>query len=225
MPGRTRSTALFAALFALVATGYSRAAAELTIRVNVPAFRMDVMKDGEVIRTYSVGVGSSEFPTPLGAWTLKYIEWNPWWIPPDSPWARGEKRTPPGPRNPMGRAKIGFLPLYYMHGNPGGIGAASSHGCVRMNNEDVQELARLVAEETGADIGSDEIRALERNSKQTKRVTLPPTARIEIVYRLTEEIDGETKSYKDIYGMGLTFRDHEMRAKGGAGAMTASGAR
>ena len=33
---------------------------------------------------------------------------NPWWYPPNSPWAQGEKPVPPGPNNPLGTRWMGL---------------------------------------------------------------------------------------------------------------------
>jgi murein L,D-transpeptidase YcbB/YkuD len=46
----------------------------------------------------------------------------------------------------MGRVKLNFRPLYFLHGTPddSSIGTASSHGCVRMHNADAIALAVAV---------------------------------------------------------------------------------
>ena len=52
----------------------------------------------------------------------------------------------------MGRVKIFFAePDYYIHGTEAeeSLGTAASHGCLRMSNDDVIELARLVMEHGG----------------------------------------------------------------------------
>ena len=58
------------------------------------------------------------------------------------------RETIPGgdPRNELGSRWIGFKPSYGVHGTifPESIGKAESHGCVRMNNKDVEELYGLV---------------------------------------------------------------------------------
>ena len=48
------------------------------------------------------------------------VKWkNPWWYPPDSPWAAGEKPVPPGPGNPLGTRWMGFsAPGVGIHGTP-----------------------------------------------------------------------------------------------------------
>ncbi|MEP6813150.1 MAG: L,D-transpeptidase, partial [Actinomycetota bacterium] len=61
---------------------------------------------------------------------------NPWWYPPASPWAKGEKPVPPGPGNPLGTRWMGLSsPGVGIHGTPqdGSIGYSLSHGCIRMH--------------------------------------------------------------------------------------------
>jgi lipoprotein-anchoring transpeptidase ErfK/SrfK len=65
------------------------------------------------------------------------VKWrNPWWYPPDSPWAQGEKPIPPGPDNPLGTRWMGLsAPGVGIHGTPSdaSIGYSASHGCIRMH--------------------------------------------------------------------------------------------
>lgn len=78
-----------------------------------------------MLKTYPVDVGQVGHETPLGTYTISHAEWNPWWQPPASAWVRTSKPIPPGPDNPMGRVKLFFAPLYYLHGTP----AEESLGC------------------------------------------------------------------------------------------------
>ena len=205
---RSRYLALASvALFALPVGG---AAQELSILVNLPAYRLDVYRGEELIGSYPVAIGAPDFQTPLGGYEARFIEWNPWWNPPNSPWAKGEKRTPPGPSNPMGRAKIEFLPGFYIHGSRAKVGRAVSHGCIRMANDDVLELARLLAVEARADVTSDEIDSLEGHSRRTHRVALGQPVRVHIVYRLAEEIDGEVRVYQDVYDIGMSATEEDL---------------
>jgi murein L,D-transpeptidase YcbB/YkuD len=197
-------------LLALTIAPQVGAAQGLEIRVNLPAYRLDVYREGERIRTFPVAIGSPRYATPQGAYEISYIEWNPWWNPPASDWAKDEVRTPPGPTNPMGRAKLEFLPLFYIHGSSAQVGRAVSHGCIRMRNADVLELARLIATESGAAVTSSQISALERSSKRTQRVALPAPVRVEIVYKLAEEVDGTVKVYEDVYDMGMSAAEREL---------------
>ena len=88
------------------------------------------------VRQFAVATGQSVYPTPLGRFQI-VVKWkNPWWYPPASPWAKGEKPTPPGPGNPLGTRWMGISsPGVGIHGTPqdGSIGYSLSHGCVRMH--------------------------------------------------------------------------------------------
>ncbi len=89
-----------------------------------------------VVRQFGVATGQAIYPTPLGRFQI-VVKWkNPWWYPPDSPWAKGEKPVPPGPGNPLGTRWMGLsAPGVGIHGTPedGSIGYSLSHGCIRMH--------------------------------------------------------------------------------------------
>jgi lipoprotein-anchoring transpeptidase ErfK/SrfK len=127
--------------------------AEAQLEVSLGERELRVLVDGEVIRTYDVAIGTDDHETPTGSFAIRRIIFNPSWTPPNVPWARGKRPTPPGdPNNPMGKAKIFFAePDYYIHGtnDEASIGRAASHGCLRMRNEDVVALAKLVMEYGG----------------------------------------------------------------------------
>jgi len=87
-------------------------------------------------RFFAVATGQSRYPTPLGRFTI-VVKWkNPWWYPPPSPWAQGQKPIPPGPDNPLGTRWMGLsAPGVGIHGTPSdaSIGYSVSHGCIRMH--------------------------------------------------------------------------------------------
>jgi hypothetical protein len=86
-------------------------------------------------RTFGVATGQSIYPTPLGRYQIA-VKWrNPWWYPPNSPWAEGLDPVPPGPGNPLGTRWMGLTaPGIGIHGTPdsASIGYSASHGCIRM---------------------------------------------------------------------------------------------
>jgi lipoprotein-anchoring transpeptidase ErfK/SrfK len=86
-------------------------------------------------RRFGVATGQSVYPTPLGRFQI-IVKWkDPWWYPPASPWAKGEKPVPPGPGNPLGTRWMGISsPGVGIHGTPdaASIGYSASHGCIRM---------------------------------------------------------------------------------------------
>ena len=94
-------------------------------------------------RVFGVATGQSQYPTPLGRWTV-VVKWrNPWWYPPKSPWAAGAKPIPPGPGNPLGTRWMGLSASGVgIHGTPddASIGYSASHGCIRMHIPDAEWL-------------------------------------------------------------------------------------
>ena len=87
-------------------------------------------------RTFGVATGQSSYPTPIGRWSIVTMARNPWWYPPNSEWARGEKPVPPGPGNPLGTRWMGLSASGVgIHGTPdsASIGYSASHGCIRMH--------------------------------------------------------------------------------------------
>ena len=94
-------------------------------------------------RTFGVATGQAIYPTPLGDWHVVDMQRNPWWRPPDSPWAKGLKPIPPGPGNPLGTRWMGLDAAGVgMHGTPdaASIGYSASHGCIRMRIPDAEWL-------------------------------------------------------------------------------------
>jgi lipoprotein-anchoring transpeptidase ErfK/SrfK len=92
---------------------------------------------------FHVATGQSAYPTPLGHFQI-VVKWeNPWWYPPDSPWAKGAKPIPPGPGNPLGTRWMGLTaPGVGIHGTPdaASIGYSVSHGCIRMRISEAEWL-------------------------------------------------------------------------------------
>ena len=98
-------------------------------------------------RTFPVATGQAIYPTPLGSWHIVDMQRNPWWRPPDSPWARGLQPIPPGPGNPLGTRWMGLDAAGVgMHGTPdaASIGYSASHGCIRMQIPDAEWLFNQV---------------------------------------------------------------------------------
>jgi lipoprotein-anchoring transpeptidase ErfK/SrfK len=94
-------------------------------------------------RTFQVATGQAIYPTPTGDWHVVDKQRNPWWRPPDSPWAQGLKPVPPGPGNPLGTRWMGLDAAGVgMHGTPdaASIGYSASHGCIRMRIPDAEWL-------------------------------------------------------------------------------------
>ena len=130
------------------------AEAPLVLKANVHSRMLVVQRGDSTLRTYSVAVGQDGYPTPVGSFTIRKIVWNPSWKPPPgADWAKGKTAKGPGdPGNPMKVVKIFFQePDYYIHGTGDveSLGSAASHGCLRMDPDEVAELAKIVMEHGG----------------------------------------------------------------------------
>jgi lipoprotein-anchoring transpeptidase ErfK/SrfK len=128
--------------------------APLTLRADLGARILIARQGNNTIKTYTIAVGQDRYPTPLGHFEIERIVWNPsWHPPPGSAWAKGKTAKGPGdPKNPMKVVKIFFKdPDYYIHGTDDveSLGSAASHGCMRMDPDEVADLAKLIMEHGG----------------------------------------------------------------------------
>lgn len=178
----------------------------LTIEINLPAYRLDARFDSVIVASFPVAIGMRGYPTPVGAFSVTELQWNPWWRPPDSWWARNDTLTPPGPRNPMGKVKMALGSKLYVHGTPleSSIGKAASHACIRMRNADATELAILLQQHGGAAVSAERMRAIIERWSSTTRVPLTSPIAVHIVYRLVELQGDELRFHPDIYRRGRT---------------------
>jgi lipoprotein-anchoring transpeptidase ErfK/SrfK len=107
---------------------------------------------GKLVVAYPATIGSEELPSPSGTHKIKAIATDAaYYYDPDKNFKQGdntEKLTiPPGPNNPIGTTWIDLTePTYGIHGTPepSQIDKTRSHGCIRLTNWDVEELAKLV---------------------------------------------------------------------------------
>jgi murein L,D-transpeptidase YcbB/YkuD len=211
-----------ALLLAALTVAPAAAQAPMEIVVNIPAGRLDVLQGGERIRSYPVSVGTPRHATPTGEAAIRRLVWNPTWTPPDSEWARDEKPAGPGWGNPMGRVKLHLFDVYYVHGTPAAnerrLGRPASHGCIRMRNADVMELARLVLQADGHPIDERALQRLADNPRATRELSLAGRVRVRIEYRLAELEADSVTLHPDVYGrVGRAYASRvgdELRAAG-----------
>jgi L,D-transpeptidase ErfK/SrfK len=128
--------------------------------VNVAAMRLFYYPkpkqkgDPQEVVTHPIGIGKVGWQTPEGVTKIVSRTKDPTWTPPVSVrrehLKNGEKlpaRVPPGPDNPLGAHmfRLGW-PSYLVHGTnkPYGVGMRSSHGCVRLYPEDIEQLFESV---------------------------------------------------------------------------------
>lgn len=125
------------------------------IVINLAEMRLyHYLPDGIHVATYPVGVGQGGWNTPLGNTQIVRKREHPTWVVPDSILENHEAHGQPiprvqgpGPTNPLGdyAMNLGFQNIV-IHGSPfpKGVGVRSSHGCIRMLNEDVEQLFKQV---------------------------------------------------------------------------------
>ncbi|MGG3311586.1 L,D-transpeptidase [Paenibacillus sp. FSL W8-0187] len=97
------------------------------IIVDLSDFQLHLLDGDTVVRTFPVAIGKMATQTPPGNYTIVNKQ--------------------PNPGGPFGAYWLGLSkPHYGIHGtnDPSSIGRYVSHGCIRMYNEDVIELASLV---------------------------------------------------------------------------------
>jgi L,D-transpeptidase ErfK/SrfK len=127
------------------------------IVINVPELRLYLFfNDIHMVKTYPIGIGVLDSPTPFGKFTIIEKTKNPTWnIPLSLQEKYGRKSLPPGPDNPLGAYRLRLSNYEYgIHGTniPWGIGRLVSHGCIRLYPEDIEELFSLVKVGTPVEI-------------------------------------------------------------------------
>ncbi len=178
------------------------------IVVNIPAFRMDVFKDGSLLKSYKIGIGYPEFPLPTGLRKAQQIIFNPTWTPPDEPWVASMKEIKVGERveagsklNPLGPVKIPIGLPSLIHGGKSvaKLGTFASHGCVGLTNAQVKDFARLLAQTAGTAISDKAIETYLQDKTKTKVVKLDKIVPVELRYETIVLEDGKLHIYKDVY--------------------------
>ncbi len=102
----------------------------------------------------------------------------------------------------MGRVKLFFEPLYFIHGTPEAesIGSPASHGCVRMRNADVVALGRLIHERAGAKVPVSELDKILAQPRNTRHIRFENPIPLVIHYSPVVVTGGELQVYPDLYG-------------------------
>jgi lipoprotein-anchoring transpeptidase ErfK/SrfK len=123
-----------------------------TIVVRVTQNRLYLYKGFHIERSWPVATAKPGFITPPGQWNIwQKAEWPTWYNPAPDGWAAADPLVVPGGiENPMGARGL-YLSApgeILIHGTSpierSSIGHYESHGCIRMLNEDVEQLYPLV---------------------------------------------------------------------------------
>jgi len=188
--------------------------------VNIPAFRMDVFKDGSLVKSYKIGIGYPEFPLPTGLRKAETIIFNPTWTPPDEPWVAkmkdvsvGEKVAAGSKLNPLGPIKIPIGLPSLIHGgkSPAKLGTFASHGCVGLTSPQVQDFSRLLAQVAGSEITDASIKSYFADKTKTRVVKLGQSIPVELRYETIVLEDGKLHIYRDVYDQD-TNTEEKLRA-------------
>jgi lipoprotein-anchoring transpeptidase ErfK/SrfK len=178
------------------------------IVVNIPAYRMDLFKDGSLVKSYKIGIGYPEFPLPQGQRKAQTIIFNPTWTPPDSPWVAKMKDITPGEKveagsklNPLGPIKIPIGLPSLIHGgkSPSKLGTFASHGCVGLTTPQVKDFAVQLGQLSQTELTPEAMNARLKNPTQTQVLKLKNSVPVELRYETIVLEDGKLHIYKDVY--------------------------
>ncbi|MCC6274171.1 MAG: L,D-transpeptidase [Deltaproteobacteria bacterium] len=177
---------------------------QLSVKINLPATRLDLYVNGVLHRSYSVAIGMPKYPTPIRDYNISHIVWNPWWIPPDSDWAEGAEKTPPGPGNPLGAVKLLMEDGIRIHGTnaPRSVGRAASHACLRMKADDIKELAWRIQQAYSEKRDPELLDKYAKNRRSSFWVSLFAGVPVSVEYRQVERQGEKFLIHPDRYGRG-----------------------
>lgn len=171
------------------------------IIINIPERILTLFHGEQQIFEFPVAVGSPAFKTPVGERALSQIVWNPWWMPPDSEWAKDEKPTPPGPGNPLGPVKMELGKTILLHGTnkESTVGRPASHGCMRMLNQHARQLAWWIQSNFTEQSDPMMLEGYRLKSGRSFYVNLPTPIPVDIRYEVFEMENGFLKVHPDVY--------------------------
>ena len=183
--------------------------------VNAPAYRMDLFKEGKLVKTYKIGIGYPEFPLPQGMRKADQIIFNPTWTPPDEPWVKGKikagETVKAGDKlNPLGPLKIPIGLPSLIHGGkqPARMGTFASHGCVGLTDPMVQDFAMQLSSLAGKEMTLADVKAYQKDKTKTEVVKLGQTIPVELRYNTIVVEDGKVTIYRDVYERGTNTEDN-----------------
>src|ERR1043165_3454334 len=173
------------------------------IVVNIPAFRMDVFREGSLLKSYKIGIGYPQFPLPTGFRKAEMIIFNPTWTQPNESWASSPGEVVPAGAtgNPLGPIKIPIGGANLIHGGKDlwKIGTFASHGCVGLTNGQVKDFAKVLAEATNTELKEDAMASYLKRRTLTQVVKLARLVPVELRYETIVIEDGQLHIYRDVY--------------------------
>ena len=185
------------------------------IIVNIPAFRMDVFRDGTLLKSFKIGIGYQQFPLPTGFRKAEMIIFNPTWTQPNESWASnpGEVVAAGDKGNPLGPIKIPIGGANLIHGGKAlaKIGTFASHGCVGLTNDEVKDFAKVLAQATNTELTDQTIAAYLKNRTRTRVIKFSKPVPVELRYETIVIQDGQLHVYRDVYNKN-TNTEENLRA-------------
>ncbi|HEY0113648.1 MAG TPA: L,D-transpeptidase family protein [Allosphingosinicella sp.] len=187
--------------------------------VNVPAYTVSLVENGQTLNRRRAVAGALKTPTPQLSAVITGAIFNPWWEVPKSiePEVRGKKgyvavkddsgkiirwRQPPGPANALGRVKLvmGNPHAIYLHDtNAKNLfnrqARAFSHGCIR--TEDAVGFAATLLE--GTEWSRAKIDQSLAGGKATQANLAAPVPVYIVYFTVAATSDGPPMSYADMY--------------------------
>ncbi|HEY9909782.1 MAG TPA: L,D-transpeptidase [Thermosynechococcaceae cyanobacterium] len=119
----------------------------LRLQIRLSRRQVTLYRGETAVKTYPIAVGRPGWETPTGNYQVRQMIKDPAWA---HPLEQGVLIPAGDPENPLGRFWIGFWTdgrnWIGFHGtpNPKSVGTPASHGCIRMYNQDVEELFKQV---------------------------------------------------------------------------------
>jgi lipoprotein-anchoring transpeptidase ErfK/SrfK len=126
--------------------------APVVIKIDTKINMLGIFQGEKLIAAYPVTIGSAHTASPIGEWKVRGIAKMPTFRYDKEMLQHGRRSgnfhlLPPGPRNPVGVMWIALNKKGIgIHGtnDPGSIGRAASHGCIRLANWDIVRLATKI---------------------------------------------------------------------------------
>lgn len=209
---------------------------ERHVFVNVPAFTMQMVENGETVHAARVIVGKAATATPIFSDEIDHLVLNPsWYVPPsilrrdflpklaDDPGYAERNgyelrrngrnisiRQPPGPKNALGNVKFMFPNHHavYLHDTPNKRLFANQARAYSAGCVRVENPMRLAELLLGKENGWTQARLDGLVGKGERRVNLPRKVPVHLAYfTLSADADGSLTGFGDLYDIDARMRE------------------
>lgn len=175
------------------------------IVINLASRSLALYDGNQKVRLYPLGLGKASTPTPVGYYKVLSKDVNPTWVDP------GDERhiVPSGEANPLGYRWMQIWGNYGIHGTnrPESIGHYVSNGCIRMREQDVEELFDLVKVGTPVEITYNRV-VVEQTPDKTVAYYIYPDG-----YNRQELTPAMVSEWLSGYGVSAFEKDEDIAKK------------